>query len=71
MVNNVGYVISGKDLALGPETSLDHSELLCGRSFIKVKKGQRKLLTQTSEGGRAPLASVSKGAVSFFNWLLQ
>jgi len=27
-----------EDLASGPETRLDHSELLCGRSFITVKK---------------------------------
>ena len=32
-----------------------------------MKKGQRKLLTYTSEGGmeRAPLASVSKGVIYF------
>ena len=39
--------------------------------FYSSKRGQRKLLTQTSEGGwRAP-PSLSKGAIYFFNWLLQ
>ena len=45
MVNDVRFVISAEGLASGPETRLDHSEFLCGRSFIKVKKEQRKLLT--------------------------
>ena len=30
-------MISEEDLALGSGTSLDYSELLCGRSFITVK----------------------------------
>ena len=51
MVKEVGFVISEEDLALGPGTRLDHSRALVKQSFIKVKKGQRKLLTQTSEGG--------------------
>ena len=37
MVNDVGSVVS-KDLASGSGTRLDHAELLCGRSFITVKK---------------------------------
>ena len=37
MVNEVWFVISEEDLASGPETKLDHSEVLCGRSFITVK----------------------------------
>ena len=36
MINEVRFVIS-KDLASGLETKFDHSELLCGRSFIKVE----------------------------------
>ena len=36
MVNDDGFVIS-EDLALGPETRLDHSGLLCGKSFVIVK----------------------------------
>ena len=39
MVNGVGLVISEEeDLASGSGTRLDHSGLLCGRSFITVKK---------------------------------
>ena len=39
MVNNLGFMISEeKDLALGPETKLDHSGLFCGRSLFTVKK---------------------------------
>ena len=49
MVNDVRFEISKEDLASGP--GLITQELLCS-SFVKVKKGQRKLLTQTSEGGR-------------------
>ena len=46
MVNDVGFVISeAEDLASGQGTRLDHAEFLCGRSFLTVKKGQRKLLT--------------------------
>ena len=37
MVNDAGFVISEEDLALGPGTRLESSELLCGRSFITVK----------------------------------
>ena len=39
MVNDVRFVVSKEeDLASGSGTRLDHSELLCGRSFITVKK---------------------------------
>jgi len=41
MVNDVGFVISEEDLALGPETRLDHSGLLYGRSFITVKRDRK------------------------------
>ena len=36
MVNDVGFVIYKEDLASGPRTGFDHSELLYGRSFITV-----------------------------------
>ena len=42
MVNDVGFVIYEEDLATGPRTGLDHSELLCGRSFITVKKDRER-----------------------------
>ena len=48
MVNNVGFVISEEDLALGP--GLITQEFLCSRVLLKYDKGQRKLLTQTSVG---------------------
>ena len=67
MVNDVGFVISKKDLALGPGTSLDHSRAIVQQSFTKVKKGQRNFLTQTSEGGwQVPLLiSLSKALYTF------
>ena len=56
MVNDVRFEISKEDLASGP--GLITQELLCS-SFVKVKKGQRKLLTQTSEEGqRVPTSLV-------------
>ena len=57
MVNDVGFVISEEDLASGPETRLDHSGLLCGRSFITVK-GTRKVsdINIRRQAESAPLA---------------
>ena len=64
------FMIS-KDLASGPETRLEHRALVW-QKFYYSEKGQRKLLTQTSEGAEsALLASVSKGAIYFLNQLLQ
>ena len=58
MVNGVGFVIS-EDLTSGSGTRLDRSTAFVSQSFIEVKNGQRKLLTQTSEGGRrVPLSLV-------------
>ena len=38
-MNDVGFVISEeKDLASGPGTGLEYSELLCDQSFVTVKK---------------------------------
>ena len=64
-MNNVRFLISElEDLASGSGTRLDHLQLLCGRIFITVKKGQRKFLIHTSEGGKeCPLISLSKGAI--------
>ena len=45
LVNHLGLMISEEDLASGQGTRLDYAEFLCGRSFLTVKKGQRKLLT--------------------------
>ena len=41
-----GSVASGgEEFNPGPETRLDHSELLCSKVLSKYKKRQRKLLT--------------------------
>ena len=46
MVNDVGFVISEEDgLPSGLGTKLQMLINSCGRNFISVKKGQRKLLT--------------------------
>ena len=44
MMNDVRFVISEEDLALGPGNRLDHTRVFVYQSFIKVKKGKRKLL---------------------------
>ena len=69
MVTDVRFVISEEDLALGPRTRLDHSkELLCS-SFTKVRKGTEKASDIDIRRGieNAPLASVSKRVIYFFN----
>ena len=38
------FMTSKEDLASGPGTRHAHSELLCSRSFITGKGGQRNLL---------------------------
>ena len=43
-MNDVGFMISEEGLASGSGTRLDHSELLCSRSFITVKKARESLL---------------------------
>ena len=53
-MNDVGFVISEEDLALGPETRLDHSELLCGRSFITVKGKEKASDIDIRRGWRVP-----------------
>ena len=66
MVNDVGFVISKEDLASGPGTRLDHSRAFVQQSFIEVKREQRKLLTQTSEGARrVPTHQSQQGLIYF------
>ena len=43
MMNDVELMISEEDLPLGPETRLDHSGLLDGRSFITVKRDRASI----------------------------
>ena len=59
---------SKEDLASGPATRLDHSRAFVQQNFIKVWNAQGKLLTDIRMGVEsAPLISVSKGVISFFN----
>ena len=56
-------VSGGEEFHPGPETRLDHSELLGNKVLLKHKR--EKLLTQISEGGRksALLARVGNGVI--------
>jgi len=65
MVNDVRFVIS-EDLTSRSGTRLDYSELLCGRRTEKASDIDIRRGTDS-----APLSSLSKGAIYFFNWLLQ
>ena len=70
MGNRVGFVISKEeDLTLGSGTRLDHSRAFVQQSFIKVYKGTENTsdtdIRRATES--APLASLSKGAIYFFN----
>ena len=57
MVNNVRFMISEEDLASGPETRLDHSSLLYGKSFITVKRDRESFWHKYQEvDGECPLA---------------
>ena len=53
MVNDVGFMISIEDLALGPGTRPDHSRAFVYQSFIKVKKGTEKV-SDIRMGQRVP-----------------
>ena len=66
-MNDVRFVISKEDLASGPGTRFDHSKAFVYQTLIKVKKGQRKLLTETSEGGQRvyPLLVLARELYSF------
>ena len=73
-MNNVGFVISKEDLALGPGTRLDGSlKSFCAAEFIKVTKGtERASDTDIRRGQKEyPLASVSNGVIylliSYYN----
>ena len=72
LVKGVGFVISEEDLASRPETRLDYSGLLCGRSFITVKRDRESFWHRhQKEVESAPLASLQQGNYIFFNQLLQ
>ena len=73
MVNDVRFVISEEDLALGPGTRLVNSRVFVYQSFIKVKKATEEASGIDIRRGMesAPLSGLSKGVIYFFNWLLQ
>ena len=57
-------------LASGSRIRLDHSGLLGGRSFVIVRKDRESLWHRHQKGVEsAPLASVIKGAIYFFDWM--
>ena len=68
MVAGVRFVISEEeDLAFGSGTVLDHSDLLCGRIFIEVKKDSQKASDIDVRKGSesAPLASLIRALYTF------
>ena len=66
--NSIGIMISEEDLALGPRTRPDHSELLCGRRFITVKKGRESFWHRHQEGDGEcpPLMVLSRPFIYFY-----
>ena len=72
MVTNVGFLISKENLTSGPETRLDHSGLLCGRSFITVKKDRKaSVIDIRMETEHAPPISLIKALCTFTKPTLQ
>ena len=69
MITYVGFVISEEDLVSAPGTRLDHSELLCSRSFITVKKARESLLMSDIDIRRrmesTPLTHLIKALYTF------
>ena len=65
-MNGVGFMIyAEQNLASGPETRLQALGALCGRSFIMVKRGQRKQHRHQKGAESAPLASLIKASYTF------
>ena len=61
----------GDNFASEPKMQLQSLRALCSKSFVTVKKGWRKRLTQASQGGReCPTHQSYQGLIYFFNWLL-
>ena len=66
-MNDVGFVISEKEiLASGPGTRLDHSGLLCGRSFITVKRDGKTSDIDIKRGWRVPHSLVFSKGITYF-----
>ena len=68
-----GFLASGgEEFNLGPETGLDHSELLGNKVLLKHKRDRESFDTDIRRGQKeCPLASVSNGViyspVSYYN----
>ena len=74
MVNGVRFLISKEEnLASGPETRLDRSELLCRRVLSQCKRDRESVWhrhQKWAESESALLASY-QGLIYFFSWLLK
>ena len=55
-----------EDIASGPETRLDHSGLLCGRSFITVKRTENTFDIDIRRGWRVPHSLVFSEGIIYF-----
>ena len=71
-MNDVGFVISKEDLALGPGTRLDHSRAFVYQRFIKVRKGIEKASDIDIRSGMesVPLTSLRKGSYILFQLVI-
>ena len=60
-----GFLASGgEEFNLGPETRLDHSELLCNRVLLKYKRTREGFWHRHQRGQKEyPLVSVSNGVI--------
>ena len=67
-----GLLATGKEFSPGPETRLDHSELLCDKILPKYKRDRERFWNRHQKGdGECPLTSVSNGVIylliSYYN----
>ena len=73
MMNSVQFLVSKEDLVQDQGPGLIPQELLCSRVLLKSEKRQKgseidiRRGTPSLEGKSAPLTSVSKGVIYFFN----
>ena len=61
----LGFLASEREeFNLGPETRLDHSELLCNRVLLKYKRDRESFLHRHQKRAeRVPVASDSNGVI--------
>ena len=67
MVNNAGFMISEEEDLSRSGTRLDHSELLCGKSFITVKRTEKSshIDIRRKKENASTLASLIKTLYTF------